>query len=491
MPQVAEDLAVFPIFTNGHDAELSPLGVRSRGLRNPCGLAPLVPRNLATFGRARALLVPPQTAAPGASVLVAVGLNRKVASVEDREVLALAEEDLAPVLAGWAALDGVDEVAVLSTCYRVEIYAAARFAAVAARALRTALASRAGRDVPLFELHGEAAFCHLVRVAGSLESAILGEPQILGQVKDAFARAAASGAAGAELAGLSARALAAAKRIRSETALGRAGVSWGHAAAALAGKVLGPLRGRQVLVVGAGEMARLSAQHLAAQGAALTILNRTVDKAAALAGEVGGRHGGLCELGARLQEADLVVSAAPAAPPELAPAALSMRMALRRRPLVLVDLAVPRAIPPASGDLEGVYLCDVDDLDRVMRAAQAERATAAAAAERIVQEEVERFRAEEAERRAAPMITELRTRAGAIARQEVERTLRRLGGDPDLERRLDALAGAIVAKLLHLPSTRLKEAARRGPAEGGDVLLGAAARIFELGEVAGADAPGP
>jgi len=418
-------------------------------------------------------------------VLLAVGLNRTLATVEDREVLALADEEIAPALAGWAALDGVDEVAVLATCYRVEIYAVARWPGVAGAALRSALAGRAGREVPLFELHGQAAFRHLVRVAASLESAILGEPQIQGQVKDAFARSAASGAAGKELAGVLARALAAAKRVRTETAIGRSGVSWGHAAACLAGKVLGELRGRRVLVLGAGEMARLSAQHLASQGAAVTVLNRTVARAEALAAEVGGRAGGLDALAPALLEADVVVSAAPAAPEALRPDAVKALMDRRCRPLVLVDLAVPRAIPEATGALEGVYLCDVDDLDRIMRAAQAERAAAVADADRIVGAEVERYVRAEAERRAAPVIQELRSRAHAIAREEVARTVRRLGGDADLEARLDALAGAIVAKILHAPSTRLKEAASRGGE--GEALLGAAVSMFELGRDARVD----
>lgn len=411
-------------------------------------------------------------------MLLAVGLNRTLATVEDREVLALADEEIAQALAGWSALDGVDEVAVLSTCYRVEIYAVARWPGVAGAALRSALAARAGRDLPLFELHGQAAFRHLVRVAGSLESAILGEPQIQGQVKEAFVRAAASGAAGKELAGVLARALAAVKRVRTETAIGRGGVSWGHAAACLAGKVLGELRGRRVLVLGAGEMARLSAQHLAAQGAAITVLNRTAARAEALAAEVGGAAGGLEALEAALEAADVVVSAAPVAPEALAPAAVARRMARRERPLVLVDLAVPRAIPPATGALEGVYLCDVDDLDRIMRASQAERGAAVAQAGRIVDAEVERYARSEAERRAVPVIQELRARAEAIARQEVERTVRRLGGDADLEARLDALAGAIVAKILHAPSTRLKAAVHQGGE--GEALLGAAAAMFEL-----------
>jgi len=275
-----------------------------------------------------------------------------------------------------------------------------------------------------------------------------------------------------------ARVLAAAKRVRIETAIGRAGVSWGHAAACLAGKVLGELRGRRVLILGAGEMARLSARHLAAQGAAITVLNRTPARAEALAAEVGGRAGGLDSLESVLEEAEVVVSAAPASPAALEPAAMEGLMARRRRPLVLVDLAVPRAIPEATGALEGVYLCDVDDLDRIMRASQAGRAGAVIEAGRIVDAEVERYARSEAKRRAEPVIQELRSRAGAIAREEVERTVRRLGGDAELQARLDALAGAIVAKILHAPSTRLEEAVHQGGE--GESLLRAAAAMFAL-----------
>ena len=150
----------------------------------------------------------------------------------------------------------------------------------------------------------------------------------------------------------------------------------------------------------------------------------------------------------------------------------------RRRPIVLVDLAVPRAIPAATGAIPDVYLCDVDDLDRVMKAAMGERAAAVADAERIVAEEVQKHVRAEAERRAAPLIQEMRSRASAIAREEVERTLRRLGEDPELERRLDAMAGSIVSKLLHAPSTRLRQAVCDGGA--GEALVAAAVEIFEL-----------
>jgi glutamyl-tRNA reductase len=411
-------------------------------------------------------------------VLVVVGLNQKGATVAEREVLAHPADQLESVLAGYAALDGVDEVAVLSTCFRAEIYAASRCPAAAGVALRRALTERAGRELPLFELHGEEAFRHLVRVASSLESAILGEPQVLGQVKDAFQRATELGSAGKELVAVLGRALSGAKRVRTDTALGRAGISWGHAATALAGKVLGPLAGRRAVVIGAGEMARLSAQHLREERASVVVLNRTIETAQALAAEVGGEAGPLEALEAEMQRADVVVSAAPIAPAALAPAAMERLVRARRRRIVLVDLAVPRAIPAATGALTDVYLCDVDDLARVMKAAMAERAQAAAQAAGIVEDEVQKYARAEAERRAAPLIQEMRTRASAIAREEVERTLRRLGEDPELARRLDAMAGSIVSKLLHAPSARLRQAVCDGGAN--DPLVAAAVQIFDL-----------
>jgi glutamyl-tRNA reductase len=413
-------------------------------------------------------------------LLVAVGLNQKGATVADREVVAFRAEEIEAVLSGYAALGGVDEVAVLSTCYRVEVFAATRCPAAAVLALRQALQARAGRELPVFELQGEEAFRHLVRVAASLESAILGEPQILGQVKDAFQKAAAIGAAGKELVVVLSRALAAAKRVRTETALGRAGVSWGHAATALAEKVLGPLAGRSAVIVGAGEMARLTAQHLRNQKAEIVIVNRTLANAESLAAEVGGRARPLEALEDELRTADVVVSAAPVAPGPLAPASVARLMRARRRRLVLVDLAMPRAIPPETGAVADVYLCDVDDLDRVMEAALQERASAAVDAERIVSAEVQKFARAEAERRAAPLIQELRANANAVARDEVERTLRRLGEDPELAKRLDAMAGSIVAKLLHAPTARLRQAACDGDA--GDPLVSAAVRIFGLSQ---------
>ena len=413
-------------------------------------------------------------------MLVAVGLEQRHANVAAREKLAASGDDLADAVRAYGALDGVDEVFVLSTCYRVEVYAATCCPAAAASALADALRARAGdAKLPLFDLRGEEAFRHLVRVAASLESGVVGEPQVLGQVRDAFGRAAEGGAAGKELSAVMCRVLQAAKRVRTETAIGRAGVSWGHAAADLARKVLGPLDGRRALVVGAGEMARLTAQHMSDEGASVVVVNRTAASAQALAREVSGTARPLEALRAEMALADVVVVAAPIPADALSPEVAGALMRERRhRRLVLVDLAVPRAVPPAIGDLDGFYVCDVDDLARIQRQAQAERAGATAAAERIVEDEVQRFRREMAERRAAPIIAAMRERASHIAREEVERTARRLGADPEVERRLDALAGAIVSKLLHHPSVRLRRAGSDG--ESGDELMAAATEIFDL-----------
>jgi glutamyl-tRNA reductase len=413
-------------------------------------------------------------------MLVAIGVDRKRASVASRERLAAGGDDLADVIRSYGALDGVDEVFVLSTCYRVEVYAASSCPAAAAASLGKALRSRAeDSDLPVFDLRCEEAFRHLSRVAASLESGVIGEPQVLGQVKAAFCRSAEAGTAGKELSSVIARVLQVAKRVRTETAIGRAGVSWGHASADLAEKVLGPLGGRRALVVGAGEMARVSAQHLRDEGMEVAVVNRTLANAEALAQEVGGTAHPVEALGLELVRADVVVVAAPlpmtALEPAFAPAFMKQR---RHRRLLLIDLAVPRVVPPALGDVDGIYVCDVDDLARVQQRAQEARAGAIEDSERIIDEEVARFSRELAERRAAPIIAAVRTRASAIAREEVERTVKRLGGDPELERSLDALAGAIVSKLLHQPSVRLRRAGN-DPA-GGDELMAAAARIFDV-----------
>ncbi len=418
-------------------------------------------------------------------MLVAIGVDRKRASVASRERLAAVGEDLAALVRSYGALDGVDEVFVLSTCYRVELYAASACPSSAAGSLAEALRQRSGDPgLPLFDLRGAEAFRHLSRVAASLESGVIGEPQVLGQVKEAFGHSNDAGTVGKELSTIIARVLQVAKRVRTETAIGRSGVSWGHASADLAEKVLGSLTDRRAVVVGAGEMARLSAQHLHDQGMKVVVVNRTLANAEALAREIDGEARPIEALGEELVRADVAVVAAPVSHQALEPGGAPALMKQRRhRRLLFIDLAVPRAVPPALGEVDGIYVCDVDDLARIQRQAQEARAGAILDAERIIDAEVERFARELAERRAAPIIAAVRNRASAIAREEVERTVRRLGGDPEVEKRLDALAGAIVSKLLHQPSVRLRLAGQ--DVEGGEQLMAAAARIFDVQPAAG------
>jgi glutamyl-tRNA reductase len=334
-------------------------------------------------------------------VLVAVGLNRSTAFAADWERMPPASGEADPDLAAFVALGGIDEVAVVSNGCRVELYAATRCPAAAVLALRHALAARAGRELPVFALQGEDAFHHLVRVASGLDSPVLGEANVLANVKAGFERAVESGAAGLELMSTLERVLRIAWRVRTETSIGRAGISWGHAVASLAEKVLGRVAGRRVALVDANEMARISGELLGARGAEVVVLDRSVESALALAGALGAEARPLEALEDELLRADVVVSAAAAAPPPFAPAAMARIARARARPLVLVDLASPRVIPAETGAVADVYLCDADDLRRVMRATLGSWAVETAQAERLLDEEVRRWARGDADPRPA------------------------------------------------------------------------------------------
>ncbi len=323
-------------------------------------------------------------------MLVAVGLNRSSAFAADWERMPPSSGEADPDLAAFVALGGIDEVAVVSNGCRVELYAATRCPAAAVLALRGALTARAGREVPVFALQGEGAFHHLVRVASGLDSPVLGEAHVLANVKAGFERAVESGAAGLELMSTLERVLRIAWRVRTETSIGRAGISWGHAVAALVEKVLGPVAGRRVALVEASEMARISGELLGARGAEVVVLDRT-----------------LAALEEELLRADVVVSAAAVPPLAFAPAAMARVARARARPLVLVDLASPRAIPAGTGDVADVYLCDADDLRRVMRATLGSWAVETAQAERLLDEEVRRWARGDADPRPAAALLPL------------------------------------------------------------------------------------
>jgi glutamyl-tRNA reductase len=316
---------------------------------------------------------------------------------------------------------------------------------------------------------------------------VVGEAQILGQVKDAVAAAQAAGACGGALGAAVARATTAAKRVRTETALARGAVSLSSVAVDLAHKVLGDLVGKSVLLMGAGEMAQLAARELKQSGAReLLVANRSAARAEELAQEVDGTAVSLTELPALLERVDVVICSTGASTAivtrELMHKALKAR---RYRPIFLVDLSLPRNIDPAANELENVYVYDLDDLEHVAAQNRELRASELGRAESIVEEELKGFLAQRRERDAVPVLARLRQHAQTIAEAEVERTLSALGPLAERQQKsVRAMAAAIVNKLLHAPTLRLRREAGQGP------LADAAAELFDLLEAASA-APAP
>lgn len=421
--------------------------------------------------------------------LVLLGISHQTAPVAVRERIAHLSTDPRLSLERLRAVPGVSEGMVLSTCNRVELYGAGRHAGQVADGFRELLAQEPAVLPHLYERRGEAALRHLFRVAASLDSMIVGEPQILGQLKQAFHQASRSGATGDTLHRAVGRAFAVAKRVRTETAVGRSAVSMVHAAVELTERVFDSLAGKRALVIGAGEMSGLAAQRLLAKGVAeLCVLNRTVGHAEALARRLSGQGSvnaptvglGLEALAARLVWADVIVSAATVEEPLVTLSLLRTALRARRfRPLILVDLSVPRSIEPEVASLENVYVKDVDDIGRLVVQNSARRSEEAQRAEGIVEFEVQVFARVLRGRAAVPVLAALRQRAALVAAEEAKRTLQRIGEQLTAEQRLsvEAMGIAIVNKLLHEPTAKLRAAAEAGEAS---VLAEAAEELFGL-----------
>jgi glutamyl-tRNA reductase len=413
--------------------------------------------------------------------LLCIGLSHRTAPLAVRERLALStarEVELLHLLA-----QAPREALLVSTCNRVELYLAAPDLAAARTQARAELERLGGPEAlsHLYEYEGEAALVHLFRVSSSLDSMVLGEAQILGQVKEAYERAQEAGAARAELTRVCSAAFGCAKRVRTETAIGKAATSMASAAVALASKVFDGLKAKTVLLVGAGEMSELAARHLKQAGATrLLFTNRTLSRAAALAAELGGTAHPFEELHSLLGSADVVVcSTASPVPIFTRESVAAVGKARKWRPLFMVDLAVPRDIAPEVGTLEWVHVYDVDDIQKFVSDNAAARAEEAQKAGVLVAQEVARFARDRAVRHGVPVLALLRQRAESIARAEVERTLSALGdGLTERQRKsIEAMGRAIVNKLLHEPTARLRMA---GPHEEGNRLAGAAAELFGL-----------
>jgi glutamyl-tRNA reductase len=406
-----------------------------------------------------------------------VGLSHHSAPIAVREQVALGGEALKAALAELRASDGVREAMVISTCNRVEVYV---LAASAEPARRFFLDRAAAADGHLYEHRAGGAVRHLFRVAASLDSMVLGEQQILGQVKEAYGLASAAAAAGPFVSRLCNRAFATAKRVRTETDIGRGASSVSQVAVELVAKIFGHLRDRAVLLVGAGKMGALSAKALASLGAhRVLVANRSAERAQQLAEAVGGIARPWADLPSLLVEADVVIVSTGAPhyviTSELAQVAMKAR---RQRSLCLIDLSVPRNVEPRCADLSNVYAYDMDDLQKVVHSTKDARAGEGLRAEAIVEAEVMAFTQERETRAALPVLAALRRRAEEIAISEAERTLSQVGARLDEKGRksVEAMARAIVNKLLHGPTSRLKQAASSGDSS----LPGAAAELFGI-----------
>jgi glutamyl-tRNA reductase len=404
-----------------------------------------------------------------------VGLSHKSAPVAVREKVALGGDELKDAMSSLAGRPGVSEAMVVSTCNRVECYV---YGESVEEARRFFLERTADAEGHLYVHSGRNAVRHLFRVAASLDSMVVGEPQILGQVKESYGLAAAAQSAGAFVSRLCNRAFATAKRVRSETEIARGAGSVSQVAVELVGKIFGDLRDRAVLLVGAGKMGALSAKALRDLGAdRILVTNRSPEKARALALDIGATAEPWEGLTSLLALADVVIVST-GAPTYVITQDLAAHVmkARRGRSMCLIDLAVPRNVDPACGQLDNVYAYDIDDLQKVVVQTHAARAEEALRAEAIVEAEVMAFAQERETRAALPVLAELRRRAEQIARVEADRTLSHLGAKLDEKGRksVEAMAQAIVNKLLHGPTARLKEAAASGDSD----LPGAAAELF-------------
>jgi glutamyl-tRNA reductase len=417
--------------------------------------------------------------------VVVVGLNHRTVSLDLLERMAVPESRLAKALHDLHGREHVAEVVVLSTCHRTEVYVVAERFHGAVQDIRHFLSELAFAPPEEFSDHlytyfDDAAAAHLFGVAAGLDSVVIGESEVLGQVRNAWERARAEGAAGPRLDALFRHAVVTGKRARSETAIARGTTSVAQAAVAMATERVGDLAAARVLVLGTGEMGESMAVALSGAGAAeVLVANRTWDRAVAVAARVGGRAVQLSGLVEALVDVDVVLTStgAPSLVVELADIVAVMQ-ARSGRPLLIVDVAMPRDIDPGAGAVGGVTLLDLNDLRAFVEAGLDERRREIPLVRAIVAEEVTRHVEHVTARRAVPTVKALRGRAESMRQAELDRYRARLEGlDPRQRDAVEALTRGIIAKLLHDPTVRLKDAA--GSARG-ERLADAVTELFDL-----------
>jgi glutamyl-tRNA reductase len=417
--------------------------------------------------------------------IIVVGLSHKTASVEIREKVAFSPNLIEKPLRDLIALDDIIEGVIISTCNRVEIYATTRDIAGGISRIKRFLAdhhriSLESLEQHLYSYHSEAAIRHVFRVASSLDSMVVGEPQILGQLKTSYGYAAEYRSSGIILNRFLHKAFSVAKRVRTETKIASSAVSVAFASVELAKKILGDLSGRTVMLIGAGEMCELAAKHFLNCGASgIMVANRTFSRAERLAEEFGGEAVRFEELFDHLHRADIVLSSTGAPHTIIGPK--DVEQVVRRRkykPMFFIDIAVPRDIDARVNDVESAYLFTVDDLQEIVQANLAQRNLEASKAEEIIEQEIGQFFRWLSSLESTPTIVALRSKFEEIRRAELDKTL---GGwkdlPPEAEKRLELLTMAIINKLLHTPTALLKQSGQGGRT---DLYTDALRQLFDL-----------
>ena len=413
-----------------------------------------------------------------------IGVNHKSCPVEVRERLAIPESRLPDTCRHLTTYPGIEEGMVISTCNRVEIVTHTTNGAADLRGFlhEHFHVQPEELDPHLYEFRGKDAVRHLFRVASSLDSMVVGEAQILGQVKEAYATARAIGAVRGQLDQLFSRAFAVAKRVRNETAVGSSSVSIASVAVELAKKIFGTLEGKTVFIVGAGKMSELAARHLMAHGcASIFVANRTYERALGLAQKFNGQAIRFDDLYNTCGRADIVITST-GSPHAIFRREDGEQFLTRRknRPMFFIDIAVPRDVSSEMAKLDGIFTYDIDDLQQAVTSHVADRRKEAELAETIITGEVERFEAKLHTLDVVPTIVSLQDHLETIRQAEIDRVRGRLGHmTPEQEIAVEALTRGIINKVMHTPITTLKSAAKESEAT---TVVEVIRRLFNLRE---------
>jgi len=391
-----------------------------------------------------------------------LGLNHTTAPVEIREQVIYSGDDIARALAELVQLQGIDEAVILSTCNRTEFYLDSDDGGVTALAswLKGDQSLSKDAEAALFTLNNEEAIRHLFRVACGLDSMVLGEPQILGQLKDAFRQAEQSAAVGSQLSRLFQHTFSVAKKVRTDTEIGSSPVSVAYAAVNLANQFFAGFSKHTALLIGAGMTIELVARHLSSKGIGrMFVANRDFDRAQKIASQFDGFALPLSEIEGTLPEADILISSTSSTEPIVTTEQMQSAIrARKRRPIFAVDIAVPRDLEAGIGELDDVYLYTIDDLDKVIVEGQNNREAAAVDADRILIEETQRYLSIERSKEVAPIITALRDHGDTLRHEVLEQARRRLAKGADQDEVLEFVTASLLKKFLHQPSVRLRKA---------------------------------